>query len=166
MLNKVYKHCTFLIGCYPCLYCLAHHQHLVTPLSVRGPAPPRTFETISADHQHYIASGVGKKQAQHFYNCISEPIFNIPISQVSKNEFAKNTWSNHTQHMVQSHTTHDPLTHIHMVQSHTTYGPLKHNTLSDHAQLIHGPITHNTSSNHTQHMIQTHTTHDPNTHNT
>ncbi|KAL5481525.1 hypothetical protein EMCRGX_G021706 [Ephydatia muelleri] len=69
-------------GCYPCLYCLAHHQNLVTPLSVRGPAPPRTFETISADHQHYIASGVGKKQAQHFYNCISEPIFNIPISQV------------------------------------------------------------------------------------
>eukprot|EP00731_Ephydatia_muelleri_P028813 Em0020g457a len=70
-------------GCYPCLHCLAHHQNLVTPLSVRGPPPPRTFETISADHQHYIASGVSKKQAQHFYNCISEPIFNIPISQAS-----------------------------------------------------------------------------------
>ncbi|KAL5470750.1 hypothetical protein EMCRGX_G028763 [Ephydatia muelleri] len=29
-----------------------------------------------------VKLGVGKKQAQHFYNCISEPIFNIPISQV------------------------------------------------------------------------------------
>ena len=71
------------LGCYPCLYCLAHHKNLVTPLSVRGQAPPRTFETICADHQHYIASGVDKKEAQHFYNCITEPIFNIPISQVS-----------------------------------------------------------------------------------
>ena len=50
---------------------------------VRGQAPPRTFETICADHQHYIASGVDKKEAHHLYNCITEPIFSIPISQVS-----------------------------------------------------------------------------------
>ena len=36
---------------------------------------------MRVDHQHYIASGGDMKQAQHF-NCITEPIFYIPISQV------------------------------------------------------------------------------------
>ena len=36
-----------------------------------------------SEHQHYIASGVLRKQVKHFYNCIMEPIFNIPIEQVN-----------------------------------------------------------------------------------
>ena len=81
--NNVYQYFTFVIGCYPCLYCLAFHQNMVKPLSARGHAPPRTYESICADHQRHIASGVRRKQAQHFYNCITEPIFNIPIEQVN-----------------------------------------------------------------------------------
>eukprot|EP00731_Ephydatia_muelleri_P032533 Em0024g77a len=50
--------------------------------SARGHAPPRTYESICTDHQRYIASGVRRKQVKHFYNCITEPIFNIPIEQV------------------------------------------------------------------------------------
>eukprot|EP00731_Ephydatia_muelleri_P018612 Em0011g652a len=69
-------------GCYPCLYCLVYNHNMATPVSVRGRAPSRTFEAICADHQHYIASEANKQQAKHFHNCITEPIFNIPISQV------------------------------------------------------------------------------------
>eukprot|EP00731_Ephydatia_muelleri_P013794 Em0007g1104a len=69
-------------GCYPCLYCLVFHENMVKPLSARGHAPPRTYESICTDHQRYIASGVRRKQVKHFYNCITEPIFNIPIEQV------------------------------------------------------------------------------------
>eukprot|EP00731_Ephydatia_muelleri_P007956 Em0004g294a len=50
--------------------------------SARGHAPPRTYESICTDHQRYIASGVRRKQVKHFYNCITEPIFNIPIEQL------------------------------------------------------------------------------------
>eukprot|EP00731_Ephydatia_muelleri_P001906 Em0001g1906a len=69
-------------GCYPCLYCLVFHENMVKPLSARGHAPPRTYESICTDHQRYIASGVRRKQVKHFYNCITEPIFNIPIEQL------------------------------------------------------------------------------------
>ena len=70
-------------GCYPCLYCLVFNENMVKPLSARGHAPPRTYESICTDHQRYIASGVRRKQVKHFYNCITEPIFNIPIEQVN-----------------------------------------------------------------------------------
>eukprot|EP00731_Ephydatia_muelleri_P002365 Em0001g2365a len=49
-------------GCYPCLYCLVFHENMVKPLSARGHAPPRTYESICTDHQRYIASGVRRKQ--------------------------------------------------------------------------------------------------------
>ena len=81
--KNAYQYFTFVIGCYPCLYCLVFHENMVKPLSARGHAPPRTYESICTDHQRYIASGVSRKQVQHFYNCITEPIFNIPIEQVN-----------------------------------------------------------------------------------
>ena len=81
--KNAYQYFTFVIGCYPCLYCLVFHENMVQPLSARGHAPPRTYESICTDHQRYIASRVSRKQVQHFYNCITEPIFNIPIEQVN-----------------------------------------------------------------------------------
>ena len=81
--KNAYQYFTFVIGCYPCLYCLVFHENMVKPLSAKGHAPPRTYESICTDHQRYIASRVSRKQVQHFYNCIMEPIFNIPIEQVN-----------------------------------------------------------------------------------
>ena len=69
--KKAYQYFTFVI--------LGHEN--MKPLSARGHAPPRTYECT--DHQRYIASGVRRKQVKHFYNCITEPIFNIPIEQVN-----------------------------------------------------------------------------------
>ena len=47
-------------------------------------APPRTLDGIEEQYLFYLVSGSVRKQAQHFYNCIFEPIFNIPLEQVSK----------------------------------------------------------------------------------
>ncbi|KAL5510748.1 hypothetical protein EMCRGX_G006349 [Ephydatia muelleri] len=53
-----------------------------TPLSVRGDAAQRTLETMHDDHQRYVSAGSIKRDAQKFYNCISPPIVDIPVSQV------------------------------------------------------------------------------------
>eukprot|EP00731_Ephydatia_muelleri_P019683 Em0012g508a len=57
-------------------------EMMATPLSVRGHAAQRTLETMRADHQRYVSAGSIKRDAQKFYNCISPPIFDIPVSQV------------------------------------------------------------------------------------
>ena len=96
--------------CYPCLYCLVYNKNII-PLSVRGRAPSRTFEAICAEHQHYIASEADKKQAKHFHNCFTEPIFNIPISQVGILA-SGNVRHDHT--CIHTHThTHTTHTHTH-----------------------------------------------------
>ena len=109
----MYEHCTFVIGCYPCLYCLVYNHNMATPVSVRGRAPSRTFEAICADHQHYIASEANTQQAKHFHNCITEPIFNIPISQVGI-VASRNVLHDPPHPHTQPHTTPtQPLPHIH-----------------------------------------------------
>eukprot|EP00731_Ephydatia_muelleri_P038060 Em0644g1a len=57
-------------------------DQMATPLIVRGHAKERSLEDTCADHQCYVSSGSVKKDAQMFFNCISEPIFDIPVSQV------------------------------------------------------------------------------------
>eukprot|EP00731_Ephydatia_muelleri_P032590 Em0024g134a len=69
-------------GCYPCPYCIIHSEMMGTPLSVRGDAAQRTLETMHDDHQRYVSAGSIKRDAQKFYNCISPPIVDIPVSQV------------------------------------------------------------------------------------
>eukprot|EP00731_Ephydatia_muelleri_P009823 Em0005g409a len=69
-------------GCYPCLFCIIGTDEMATPLSIRGYATRRTLETMCSDHQHYVAAGSIKRDAQKFFNSISLPIFNIPVSQV------------------------------------------------------------------------------------
>ena len=70
------------IGCYPCLFCIIGSDEMATPLSIRGYATRRTLETMCSDHQHYVAAGSIRRDAQKFFNSISLPIFNIPVSQV------------------------------------------------------------------------------------
>ncbi|KAL5508865.1 hypothetical protein EMCRGX_G004125 [Ephydatia muelleri] len=69
-------------GSYPCLYCLIPNKNMATPLSARGHAPPRSLHSIHTHHQKYLASGGVRKTAQQFYNCICEPIFDIPTEQI------------------------------------------------------------------------------------
>ncbi|KAL5493985.1 hypothetical protein EMCRGX_G015248 [Ephydatia muelleri] len=57
-------------------------DEMATPLSIRGYATRRTLETIGSDHQHYVAAGSIRREAQKLLNSISLPIFNIPVSQV------------------------------------------------------------------------------------
>eukprot|EP00731_Ephydatia_muelleri_P014464 Em0008g184a len=71
-----------VVGCYPCPYCIIDSEMMASPLSVRGHAAQRTLETMRADHQCYVSAGSIKRDAQKFYNCISPPIFDIPVSQV------------------------------------------------------------------------------------
>ena len=70
------------IGCYPCLFCIIGSDEMATPLSIRGYATRRTLETMYSDHQHYVAAGSIRRDAQKLFNSISLPIFNIPVSQV------------------------------------------------------------------------------------
>ena len=73
---------SYTTGSYPCLYCLIPNKNMATPLSARGLAPPRSLHSVHTHHQKYLASGGGRKTAQQFYNCICEPIFDIPTEQV------------------------------------------------------------------------------------
>lgn len=56
---------------------------MAIPLSARGHAAQRTLETMHADHQRFISAGGIKKDARKFFNCISPPIFDIPVMQVN-----------------------------------------------------------------------------------
>ena len=42
----------------------------------------RTLETMIRDNLNYMENGGIRSDAQLFHNCISKPIFNIPVSQV------------------------------------------------------------------------------------
>ena len=54
------------IGCYPCLFCIIGSDEMATPLSIRGYATRRTLETMYSDHQHYVAAGSIRRDAQKF----------------------------------------------------------------------------------------------------
>ena len=135
----MYEHCTFIIGCYPCLYCLVYNHNMATPLSVRGRAPSRTFEAICAGHQHNIASETDKNQAKNFHNCNTEPIINIPISHVG-------ILASRNVCMITppSHTHNPPHTHTH-THTHTTYVCTVHVfQLNNHVLVEYLPCTHST----------------------
>ena len=46
---------------------------------------------MCTDHQCYVSSGSIRKDAHKFLNCISVPIFDIPVSQVNKSDNMLNT---------------------------------------------------------------------------
>ena len=75
-----------LLGCYPCLLCTIHKDDMKIPLSRRGYSPTRTLEFIYENHSKYSAAGYPRRHAQFYSNCISEPIWDIPLDQVSNIE--------------------------------------------------------------------------------
>ena len=84
---------SYTTGSYPCLYCLIPNSNMATPLSARGHAPPRSLHSIHTHHQKYLASGGVRKTAQQFYNCICEPIFDIPTEQVLSHDMHANVFT-------------------------------------------------------------------------
>ena len=57
-------------------------EHMQQSHATRGRFPDRSLETITANYQAFMANGGIRKDAMEYRNCISEPLFNIPISQV------------------------------------------------------------------------------------
>lgn len=64
------------------MFCLVTLDELKTSSPSSVQCTRRTLDTILADHQRFIASGGDIKNAKHYNNCINEPFFNIPLSQV------------------------------------------------------------------------------------
>ena len=75
-------------GKHPCLICEIDSEHMQQSLVTRGRFPDRSLETITANYQAFMANGGIRKDAMEYCNCISEPLFNIPISHVSSYIFS------------------------------------------------------------------------------
>ena len=43
---------------------------------------PCSLQLLQKDHERFLQSGGDLKNAQKFHNCIGEPFFNIPLTQV------------------------------------------------------------------------------------
>ena len=54
-----------------------------TPPSQQPPFPERTLEHIKQEHQRFMEAGGNLKDVKKFHNCIAEPLFDIPIDNVS-----------------------------------------------------------------------------------
>eukprot|EP00731_Ephydatia_muelleri_P007500 Em0003g1748a len=76
-------------GCYPCLFCTIHKEDMKIPLSVRGYSPTRSLQSIYENYSEYSAAGFPRKDAQFYSNCISEPIWDIPLDQLQRLQAAK-----------------------------------------------------------------------------
>ena len=57
-------------------------EEMQLPPMKRRCSPPRTLQGILESHNKFVATGGNKKHVKHFLNCLTEPIFGIPITQV------------------------------------------------------------------------------------
>ena len=70
------------------MWCKICSSDLKLPLVVRGRSDNRTLHNLKEDHEKFITEGSGDlKKAKLYYNCISEPFFDICIDQVSKKHY-------------------------------------------------------------------------------
>lgn len=74
--------CSVQPGRHPCIWCVIKSADMKIPLSSRGAATKRTVQGIKDDHQRFLEAGGDIKKAKEFNNCILEPLFDIPLSQV------------------------------------------------------------------------------------
>ena len=70
-------------GKHPCPLCEMDKDHMQVALTTRGAYPERKLETKLADYRSFMAAGGVCRSAMEYGNCISEPLFDIPISHVS-----------------------------------------------------------------------------------
>eukprot|EP00731_Ephydatia_muelleri_P033549 Em0032g11a len=69
-------------GKYPCLICEIPQKQMAVPLSLRKRYPLRSLECIKESHKQFMAAGGKRKKVKNYMNCVTEPIFDIPIDQV------------------------------------------------------------------------------------
>ena len=74
-------------GRHPCLFCTATKAQIQLPPEERL-CHPRTLDQMKADLKSFRDSGGDLKKAKEFNNVIDEPIFSVPLDQVSLSEFA------------------------------------------------------------------------------
>eukprot|EP00731_Ephydatia_muelleri_P009881 Em0005g467a len=67
---------------YPCLICEIPQKQMTVPLSLRKRYPLRSLECIKESHKQFMAAGGKRKKVKNYMNCVTEPIFDIPIDQV------------------------------------------------------------------------------------
>ncbi|KAL5463613.1 hypothetical protein EMCRGX_G032527 [Ephydatia muelleri] len=71
----------------PCLFCEINHDQMQLAITTRGRYPERTLESILAHYRSFMADGGIRKKAMQYCNCISEPLFNIPLLQSTTSSF-------------------------------------------------------------------------------
>ena len=77
-------------GRHCCLWCLISADQLKVAPSQHGPIEARSTESITDDHQRFMADGGNIKKAKFFNNAIDLPIFpSIPLIQVKKHKYHK-----------------------------------------------------------------------------
>ena len=54
------------------------------PRMIRGASTARSLLTMASDFQEFRMAGSDIRKAKEFHNVIDEPLFKIPIEQVSK----------------------------------------------------------------------------------
>ena len=59
-------------------------EEMAVPPSLRKQYPLRTLERIQESHAQFMAAGGKRKKVKNYMNCVTEPIFDIPIDQVQK----------------------------------------------------------------------------------
>eukprot|EP00731_Ephydatia_muelleri_P003359 Em0001g3359a len=69
-------------GKYPCLICEIPQKQMAVPLSLRKRYPLRSLKCIKESHKQFMAAGGKRKKVKNYMNCVTEPIFDIPIDQV------------------------------------------------------------------------------------
>ena len=81
--------CTDYTGKCPCPFCLITNDGLQSLLSKRKPKrktwAPRSLQLLQKDNERFVQSGGDLKNAKSFHNCIGEPFFYIPLTQVRIN---------------------------------------------------------------------------------
>lgn len=69
-------------GRHSCLWCVIKSSDMHIPLSSREDSRRRTVQGIVDNHKRFMQAGGDIKKAKEYNNCISEPFFFIPLSQV------------------------------------------------------------------------------------
>ena len=84
LVDKRTIHNPIVTGKYPCLICEIPQKQMAVPLSLRKRYPLRSLECIKESHKQFMAAGGKRKKVKNYMNCVTEPIFYIPIDQVHK----------------------------------------------------------------------------------
>lgn len=83
-LTRDYIHNPIVTGKYPCLICEIPLEQMAVQPSLRKRYPLRSLESIKESHKQFMTAGGKRKKAKNYMNCVTEPIFDIPIDQVHK----------------------------------------------------------------------------------